>query len=314
MKKINQKTINMKKQLLFLALLTVSLSVTAQKEYKLAKSSGKLNLNISGAVLEGYNGSEIIFSVKKNEKEEVDERASGLMAINSSGFTDNTGLGLDVSVKGDEINVNPVSMRNQTMITIKVPQNIKIFFTNNSNIYRDSIILKNLKNEIEVSVSYNEVRLENNTGPMNIKTLHSSVDAVFPTEIKGPVSIVSVYGHVDVALPQAVKANLEAGTNYGKVYAAEGLKIVVEKAKESEAKGEKGYSNVAGIKTLNGVTVINSTKPASATSMTITNTNGANVLNFAVRNDSENIKGKINGGGVDLILKSNYDNIYIREK
>jgi len=304
----------MKKQLLFLALLTVGLSAAAQKEYKLAKSSGKLNLNISGAILEGYNGNEIIFSSKKTEPEDVDERAKGLKAINSSGFTDNTGLGLDVTVKGDEINVNPVSLNNQTMVNIKVPQNIKVLFTNSNNIYRDSIILRNLKNEIEVSVSFNEVRLENNTGPMNIKTLHSSVDAVFPAEIKGPVSIVSVYGHVDVALPTAVKVNLEAGTNYGKIYAAEGLKIVVDKEKESGAKDNNGNATVAGMGTINGINIVNSARaPLAATSVAVGG-KAAKVINFTTRTDAENIKGKINGGGVDLILKSNHDNIYIRQK
>ncbi|QPH37828.1 DUF4097 family beta strand repeat-containing protein [Pedobacter endophyticus] len=302
----------MKKQLLFLALLTVCLSAAAQKEYKLAKSSGKLNLNISGAILEGYNGNEIIFSAKKTEPDEVDERAKGLKAINSSGFTDNTGLGLDVSVKGDEINVNPVSLNNQTMVNIKVPQNIKVLFTNSNSIYRDSIILRNLKNEIEVSVSFNEVRLENNTGPMNIKALHSSVDAVFPAEIKGPVSIVSVYGHVDVALPQTVKVNLEAGTNYGKIYAADGLKIVVDKEKEAEANGNNGYSSVVG--TVNGINIVNSAKAPLAATRVAVGVKSPRVINFTTRSDAENIKGKINGGGADLILKSNHDNIYIRQK
>ena len=304
----------MKKQLLFLALLTVGLSAAAQKEYKLAKSSGKLNLNISGAILEGYNGNEIIFSSKKTESDDVDERAKGLKAINSSGFTDNTGLGLDVTVKGDEINVNPVSLNNQTMVNIKVPQNIKVLFTNSNNIYRDSIILRNLKNEIEVSVSFNEVRLENNTGPMNIKALHSSVDAVFPAEIKGPVSIVSVYGHVDVALPQTVKVNLEAGTNYGKIYAAEGLKIVVDKEKEPEANGNNGYATVAGTGTINGINIVNSAKAPLAATRVAVGVKSPRVINFTTRSDAENIKGKINGGGVDLILKSNHDNIYIRQK
>lgn len=307
----NQKTINMKKQLLFSALVMISLSAAAQKEYKLAKSSGKLNLNISGVIVEGYNGNEIIFSSPKVETEEVDERAKGLKAINGTGFKDNTGLGLDVTVSGEDINVNPVTVSGQRKVTVKVPQNVKVSFTNNSNTYQDSITLKNLKNEIEVSVSYNEVRLENNSGPMNIKTLHGSVDAVFQGEIKGPVSIISVYGHVDVALPVAIKANLEAGTNYGKIYAADGLKIVIDK--EPIEKSNNVYI-ATGDAAVGGIAGVNTTKSASTATVSGTGVRTINVINFAMRKESESLKGKINGGGIDLILKSNHDNIYIREK
>ncbi len=97
----------MKKQFIFLfSLLAITVSASAQKEYKLSKSSGQLNLNISGAIVEGYSGSEIVFSMPNSEKEEVDERAKGLRASSGSGFTDNTGLGIECSAKGEEIQVN----------------------------------------------------------------------------------------------------------------------------------------------------------------------------------------------------------------
>ncbi|KLT64784.1 DUF4097 family beta strand repeat-containing protein [Pedobacter sp. BMA] len=307
----------MKKQLqLVVALTLLSLSVSAQKEYKLAKSSGKLNLNLSGATVEGYNGAEIIFSSPASEKEQVDERAKGLKAVNSSGFKDNTGLGLDVTVKGEDINVNPVSLTDDRRFKIRVPQNIKVVFTNNSSMYQDSVTLKNLKSEIEVSVNFNEVKLENNTGPVNVKTLNGSVDAVFAGEIKGPISIVSVHGHVDVALPKTAKVSLEAGTNYGKIYAAEGLNIAIEK--EAVEKTDKPATGVAY--TTNGSVLFSglvSGSGAKASTNTLTTQGGNRVLsaiNISMRKESENIKGKINGGGTVLILKSNHDSIYIREK
>ena len=174
----------MKKQFLVLfSLLSIAMSVSAQKEFKLAKTSGNLVLNIPGAIIEGYTGSEIVFSTPKAESEVVDERAKGLRIINGSGFTDNTGLGLDVSTKGEETSVNSVSKDRNSILTIKVPQNIKITFTNTSNIYQAEVILKNLKNELEVSTSYNKIKLENNTGPMNVKTLYGSIDATFSGDI-----------------------------------------------------------------------------------------------------------------------------------
>ncbi|QDW25083.1 DUF4097 family beta strand repeat-containing protein [Pedobacter sp. KBS0701] len=300
----------MKKQFIVLfSLLAIAVSASAQKEYKLNKNSGQLNLNIPGAIIEGYSGNEIIFSIPKGEKEEVDERAKGLRAISGSGFTDNTGLGIDVSEKGAEINVNAVNREIKGILTIKVPQNIKIVFTNKSSVYQNEIILKNLKSEIEVSTSYNKIKLENNSGPMNVKTLYGSVDAIFTEAIKGPVSIVSVYGYVDVSLPANTKANVELGTSYGKLYAAEGLKIAIEKTEKAE---RNGFTSVGGSENAGQVTTVRTGQTVS----TITTVNGdAAAFGYTTGgHSSENIKGKINGGGADLILTSRYKNVYLREK
>jgi hypothetical protein len=300
----------MKKQFIVLfSLLAIAVSASAQKEYKLNKNSGQLNLNIPGAIVEGYSGNEIIFSIPKGEKEEVDERAKGLRAISGSGFTDNTGLGIDVSEKGAEINVNVVNREIKGILTIKVPQNIKIVFTNKSNVYQNEIILKNLKSEIEVSTSYNKIKLENNSGPMNIKTLYGSVDAIFTEAIKGPVSIVSVYGYVDVSLPANTKANVELGTSYGKLYAAEGLKIAIDKTEKAE---RSGFTSIGGSENAGQVTSVRTGQ--SVSTLTTVNGDGA-VFGYSTGSrSSENIKGKINGGGADLILTSRYKNVYLREK
>jgi len=295
----------MKKQLaLLFSFVVITMSASAQKEYKLAKSSGKLNLNISGAIVEGYSGNEIIFSTAKSESDLVDERAKGLRVISGSGFADNTGMGIDVSEKGDEINVNPVRKGTRLgIITIKVPQNIKIAF-NNTNTNQEELILKNLKNEIEVSVSYNKIKLENNTGPMNVKTLYGSVDAIFSGEIKGPVSIVSVYGYVDVSMPASTKANVELGTSYGNLYAGEGFKIAIDKGTNEKTDAAFPEGTVRALTT--------TTQNIATTSAFSSNGQGSIISVY--NRDRETLKGKLNGGGADVILKSNYKNVYLREK
>ncbi|WP_316809658.1 DUF4097 family beta strand repeat-containing protein [Pedobacter agri] len=294
----------MKKQfIVLLSVLSIAMSASAQKQYKLSKSSGQLNLNIPGAIVEGYSGNEIIFSLPKNENEIVDERAKGLRVISASGFVDNTGLGLDVSEKGSEINVNAVNKKIDGVVSIKVPQNIKITFVNQSNIYQQEIILKNLNNEIEISTSYNKIKLENNTGPMNIKSLYGTVDATFADVIKGPVSIVSVYGHVDVSLPANVKANVDLSTSFGKIYAADELKIAIDK----QLADDKNNVTVIG-KPANSQVTITGVKSATGTINTVRG------LAVYGGRSSEDIKGKINGGGSDFILKSNYQNVYLRVK
>lgn len=341
----------MKKQFIFLfSLLAVTLSASAQKEYKLSKSTGQLNINVSGAIIEGYNGNEIVFSIPTRKTEVVDERAKGLRVITGSGFVDNTGLGIDVTEKGSEITVNTVDKNLDGILTIKVPQNIKIKFSNQSNMYHSDLILKNLKNEIEISTSYNKIKLENNSGPMSIKSLFGDIDAIFQNEIKGPVSIVSVYGHVDVLLPTSVKANVELSSGYGKLYAADELKIAIDRTErtetEKQANAKVTTSSTANgfTTTVNGVKIAEGTGGVNTVTTTSSTANGSTTMVNGVKmsegvttlftgknssgattisglglaayggRSSEDIKGTINGGGSNLVLKSSYDNVYLRVK
>lgn len=312
----------MKKQFILLfTLLLLCTSAWAQKEFRLAKATGRLNLNLSGAVVEGYDGNDIIFSIQKGEDDAVDERAKGLQAISGSGYIDNTGLGIDVTPNGQDINVNVVGRRLKGILNIKVPQNIKISFSYNSSMYHDEVFLKNLKNEIEVSTTYNKIKLENNTGPMNIKTVYGSIDATFTGAIKGPVSIISVYNYVDVTLPVTTKANVELATSYGKLYAADEFKIAIKK----DFSGNQSFNEVRPAAT---TTISGSEATVNNVRITARRTDGDN-SSAGARNGraevfatvyggeyrtGENIKGTINGGGVDLIFKSNYKNVYLRQK
>lgn len=317
----------MKKQfILALFLLTIVCSASAQKVYRLAKSSGRLNLNITGAVIEGYTGNEIIFTAAAGEEDQVDDRAKGLRAISGSGFTDNTGLGIEVIEKGEDINVNSVTKKTEGLLTIKVPQGIKVVFNNTSNIYQSDLTLKNLKNEIEVSVSFNKISLENNTGPMNIKSLHGPVDAVFTGEIKGPISIVSVYGYVDVTMPTATKANIELASSRGNLYAADAFKIAIEKPVDKPVDKPDAKTGDKDLAALQSIT-ITGRPAATATAISglearrgqiisglSTRVNGLTINTISAGRDAESIKGKINGGGTDLVFKSNFQNVYLRTK
>ncbi|RZK42131.1 MAG: hypothetical protein EOO90_08625 [Pedobacter sp.] len=346
----------MTKQLIILvALLVSNFFASAQTEYKLAKSSGHLKISLSGVTIEGYEGKDIIFSGQAVPASETDERAKGLVALSSSKFIDNTGLGLNVSENGNEVSVTSTNKKPKGVITIKVPQNIKVSVINNgfnfgsaSNSKAEDIIVKNLKSEIEISVYANTIRLENNTGPMNVKTVSGSVDAIFNADIKGPVSIISANDYVDVTLPAATKANVELASSYGKIYAGKDFKIDIEKTEDndrvniqsgtrllnSSRGGNKVVPDTIRLATTksNGKDVVvsygNGTVKANGTTIyangaavatgtgysdlrTATRLEGATSIFF---NSGERIKGKLNGGGIDLIFKSTSKNVYIREK
>jgi hypothetical protein len=219
----------MKKIIIGVFAMCLAITTMAQ-EYKVAKSSGKLQINLSRVTVEGHAGSEIIFS-SKDRGREVDKRADGLRAINGSGLEDNTGLGINVTEKDGVLYVEQLKKMESPDIKILVPKAIIVSFEHKSQ-YSGTAIFKNIENEIEVSANYNSVELDNVTGPLTVKSVYGSVDATFGATVKGPIAIVSIYGHVDVALPVTIKANLKMATSYGEIFAEPDLKIEIEREGE----------------------------------------------------------------------------------
>lgn len=255
----------MKKFICFtLAALLVTAASFAQ-EYKLAKSTGKLIINLPGVSVEGYDGNEIIFTSSERNRED-DERAKGLRPISGSGLQDNTGVGINVTEKGTNIEVGAVGKGGEK-IKIKVPKGVSISYSFNKVMHHQTAYFKNIESEIEISALYNKVELENVTGPLTVKSVYGAVDVKLGQNIKGPISLVSTYGHVDVALPTTTKANLKMNTSWGEILASADFKIDIEKTGDRDM---VSYSD-------------------------------------------NNIKGKLNGGGIDITLSSNYGKVYLRK-
>jgi Putative adhesin len=204
--------------------------VTLAQEFKVAKSTGRLELNIGRVAVEGHNGNEIIFS-STDHRESKDDRAQGLRAINGSGLDDNTGLGINVTQKGDVVEVNQLKKMNAPDIKVLVPKGVIVAFSHQSQ-YGGKASFKNLENEIEVSATYNSIELENVTGPLAIKSVYGHIEASLGGTIKGPISIVSVYDYVDVALSPATKANLKLSTSYGEIFVGPEFNIEIDKQGE----------------------------------------------------------------------------------
>jgi len=218
----------MKMNKLIVALLAMFFFARAgAQEYKVAKNSGRLEIHLGKATIEGHGGNDIIFS-SKNGHENKDERAEGLRAVNSLGLDDNTGLGINVTDKGTTVEVRQLNRTNSPEIKILVPKGVIVSFEHESE-YGGEVRFKNMENEIEVSANYNSVELENVTGPVTVKSVYGHVEADFNANMKGPVSIVSVYGYVDLTLPVATKANLKMSTSYGEILVAPDFKIEIEK-------------------------------------------------------------------------------------
>ena len=209
----------MKKTNIILLVTLVFSGVAQAQEYRVSKSSGRLELNVGRVSVEGHDGNEIIFS-SKNQKTEKDARAEGLRLVNSLGLEDNTGgLGIHVADKGNVIEVRQLKQTHSPDIKVLVPKGVIVSFKHDSQ-YGGEAKFTKLSNEIEVSALYNSVVLDQVTGPLTVETTYGSVTADFLSPIKDPVSIVSIYGFVDVTLPQATKANLKLATSYGDIFVA----------------------------------------------------------------------------------------------
>jgi len=217
-----------------------SVCAVSGQDYKLAKTSGKLVLNLSSVVVEGYDGKEIIFSSGNSEAEQ-DPRAKGLRAINGAGFIDNTGLGISVVENGTTAEVNQVT--SNLSVKIRVPKGVIISVAYHKVSSAGMITCRNMENEIEISTDYNSIRLENISGPVSVRALYGSVDAVFGSYIKGPVSIASIYATVDVSIPADTKANVKLSSEHGSILASADLKIEMEKNENSDMISYGGLVN-----------------------------------------------------------------------
>jgi len=254
------------KKYLIITLLSLSMySIAMAQEYKVNKSGGKITLDLSAVTIEGYNGSEVIFSSTKDESE-IDDRAKGLKILNGSGDIDNTRLGINVVENGNTLEVHQVANAD-IAVKILVPRNIIVSLECHRMLNAGKIEFKNMTNEIEISTDYNQIALENVTGPLTVRALYGSVDAKFSGAIKGPIAIASIYSIVDVSVPRDIKANVKLSSSHGEILAAAELKIVLEKNKAGDM---ISYGNV--------------------------------------------VSGKINGGGEDFKLTSEYGKIYLRTK
>ena len=235
----------MKTSLLGIVLGLITAGNLAAQDFKVNKSTGTLEIReLNKVIIEGYNGNEIIFS-SQNSNRERDERAKGLRAISNMGLEDNTGFGISVVDKGATIEVRQLKKMDGPHIKIQVPKNVKVAYYHTSP-HGDDIEIKDFAGEVEVSTVHTGVVLSYATRPINIKTVHGDIDAIFPTQPKSPISIESVHAHVDVTLPADTKANVKLSTHMGEILVDPSFKIEIEKTGDMVRYSDKVSGKING--------------------------------------------------------------------
>ena len=219
----------MKKMILALVSGLAIMSSPYAQEYKVSKSTGRLEIReVNHVSIEGYNGNEIVFTSRSNDHDD-DERAKGLRALSSLGLDDNSGLGLSVLDKGNVVEVQQLKKTEGPEIKIMVPKGVVVSYSHSSP-YGDEIEIKNFEGEIQISTVHNGVALTNTTGTTTVKTVHGDIDASLASAPKAQLTLESVHGHVDLALPVAAKANLTLSTNWGEMLVDPDFKIELDRA------------------------------------------------------------------------------------
>jgi hypothetical protein len=247
---MTNKISKMKKILITFASVLIYINVLHAQEYKVAKSTGRLEIReVNNVAIEGHSGNEIIFKSRSQDRDR-DERAKGLRALSSMGLEDNTGFGLSVVEKGDVIEVQQLKKTDGPDITILVPKGVAVSYSHSSP-YGEGINIKNFAGEVKISTVHNRVELTDISGPMSVKTVHGDIDASLGVALTGATSLESTHGHVDVALPIGTKANLTLSTNWGEVLVDPDFKIQV------ESNGLVKYSDRISGKVNGGGTEIN---------------------------------------------------------
>lgn len=189
-----------------------------QGQYEIKQNSGKIEvIEVNEVTFEGHSGSTILIEPEGGQAD-LPERAKGLKVISPGGLTDNTGIGLSIKTEGDVTTVKAVSTRSEQRYIIKVPKSVSIYYESSTHMGED-LYIKDLDSEIEVSASFNDIHLDNPTGPLSVSTVHGSIDADFESVNQDhSISLYSVHDHVDVTVPANTQANFRLSTNFGDMF------------------------------------------------------------------------------------------------
>jgi hypothetical protein len=214
---------------LFVVLCFFSVMEIRAQEFKISKLPSKIIINLTNVEVEGYNGNQIIFSLKA-KKVDNDPKEEGLQAVNGMGYRDNTGIGLSVVEKGTVLEVNGVLP--DLLIKVMVPKGPIVSIVSHKVDGLAKLTFKNFENEIEAETNYDNILLQNITGPVSIRSLYGTITAIFVEPIKGPISMTSIYSAVDVAIPVNTKANIKFKSAMSTIMTSPDFKIAIEKTTE----------------------------------------------------------------------------------
>ncbi|GAB2618251.1 hypothetical protein GCM10027035_13060 [Emticicia sediminis] len=286
----------------------------------------------SNLTIEGITGTEVIVESDKQEKEFPDE-AQGLKIVSPGGATDNTGIGANVQVEGNTLKIRLPKSKYYGNFVVKVPKDLNVSIKENGNSYGKWYI-SGMKGEVEAETSYSTLNIKNVSGPIVARGGYGKIYVEYDQLSQSRPNSISASGAVDITLPADAKANLKVQATYADFFTD--FDITPTKIEEVNDKGEKGEKGEKGDKG-DKLAKVEATSPTGQQAKTIKGTGNVYVVeSFPAQKsvayadarwsnkqnydtdcncyDTNATIGTINGGGVNLIIKSDHGNVYLRKK
>lgn len=326
----------MKNYLKISILMLLSIGVFAQNKqnsFKQSFSGAEKRVVIlsasSNLTIEGVAGTEVIVESDKQEKEFPDE-AQGLKIVSPGGATDNTGIGANVQVEGNTLKIRLPKSKYYGNFVVKIPKDLSVSIKENGNSYGKWFI-SGMKGEVEAETSYSTLNIKNVSGPIVARGGYGKIYVEYDQLSQSRPNSISASGAVDITLPADAKANLKVQATYADFFTD--FDIVPAKYEEINDKGEKGEKGDKAEK----LAKVEATSPTGQQAKTIKGTGSVYAVEgFSAPKtmayadarwsnkqsydadcncyDTNATIGTINGGGVNLIIKSDHGNVYLRKK
>lgn len=283
----------------------------------------------SNLIVEGIAGTEVIIESDKQERE-FPEEAQGLKIVSPGGAVDNTGIGASVQVEGNTLKIKLPKSKYFGNFVVKVPKDMSVSIKENGNSYGKWLIT-GMKAEVEAETSYSTLNIKNVSGPIVARGGYGKMYIEYDQLNQSRPNSISASGAVDITLPADTKANLKVQAMYADFFTD--FDIAPTKFEEVNDKGEKGEKGdkqdspekIAKVqatsptgqvtKTLKGTVSIDGF-PAQKT-IAYADGRWSNKQNYDADcncYDTNATIGTINGGGVNLTIRSDHGNVYLRKK
>ncbi|HWV32710.1 MAG TPA: DUF4097 family beta strand repeat-containing protein [Dyadobacter sp.] len=181
--------------------------------------------------------------------------------------------GLDISATEENNVVNVSSKLFNTKIELVIKVPAK-FALNVGTINDGDILIENVDGEMEITNVNGDIRLTNVSGSAVANTVNGLLKANFKTvSAKSPMAFSTLNGNVDITLPPTAKFDIKAKSDRGEIYSD--FDVDVDKAVQQATKTSKDGMYKVSIE--------------------------------------DWVKGKVNGGGSEIMMKNMNGNIYVRK-
>ncbi len=311
--------------------LVSSLNMMAQEYSQELTGGSDLTVKFENVVadlyIEGHTGNKL--TVEATGLEPPPEKAAGLKALKRTGL-DNTGLALNIDEYDHVIIISGGSSEQNLSYKIGLPEKVNLVITNTWSFQEKNLEVHKMKGEIEINRQFGKVNLFDVTGPVVATVNNGELNVTFSVvNQESPMSLISSQSDIDITLPAGSKATFSLAAGSGEIYTDLDLEKIAEEKEEIDLGDLKVYSPSEGkfISPKGGVRPdvllphrYNYTyqfKKGDIDTIGIYNRALGNYytsnLIYSSWFGGYDYKGTLNGGGVEITIRTQNGNLYLRK-